>query len=80
MVFGKHFYKYYFRYFHTFIIGALALILVDLFQLEIPEIVGQIIDAIKDQSLSKDILLLFVERMLIVAVIVFIGACFEKRG
>ena len=51
MVFGKHFYKYYFRYFHTFILGALALVLVDLFQLEIPEIVGQIIDAIKEQRI-----------------------------
>ena len=73
MVFGKHFYKYYFRYFHTFILGALALVLVDLFQLEIPEIVGQIIDAIKEQTLSKELLLGFTERLLIVAVIVFVG-------
>ena len=73
MVFGKHFYKYYFRYFHTFIIGAIALVLVDLFQLEIPEIVGQIIDAIKDQTLSKDLLLSFVERLMYVAAIVFVG-------
>ena len=73
MVFGRHFYKYYFRYFHTFILGALALVLVDLFQLEIPEIVGQIIDAIKEQSLTKELLLTFMERMLIVAVFVFVG-------
>ena len=73
MVFGKHFYKYYFRYFHTFILGALALVLVDLFQLEIPEIVGQIIDAIKEQTLSKELLLGFTERLLIVAAIVFVG-------
>ena len=73
MVFGKHFFKYYFRYFHTFIIGALALVLVDLFQLEIPEIVGNIIDAIKDQTLHKELLLSFVERMLIIAAIVFVG-------
>ena len=73
MVFGKHFYKYYFRYFHTFILGALALVLVDLFQLEIPEIVGQIIDAIKEQTLSKELLLGFTERLLIVAAIVFAG-------
>lgn len=73
MVFGKHFYKYYFRYLHTFILGALALVLVDLFQLEIPEIVGQIIDAIKEQTLSKELLLGFTERLLIVAAIVFVG-------
>lgn len=73
MVFGKHFYKYYFRYFHTFILGALALVIVDLFQLEIPEIVGQIIDAIKDQTLSKEMLLAFTEQLLTVAVIVFVG-------
>ncbi len=73
MVFGKHFYKYYFRYFHTFLLGAIALVVVDLFQLDIPEIVGQIIDAIKDQTLTKDLLLDFVERLLIVAVIVFVG-------
>ena len=73
MVFGKHFYKYYFRYLHTFIFGALALVLVDLFQLEIPEIVGEIIDAIKEQTLSKELLLGFTERLLIVAAIVFAG-------
>ena len=66
MVFGKHFYKYYFRYLHTFILGALALVLVDLFQLEIPEIVGQIIDAIKEQNLSKELLLEYVSLVMVV--------------
>lgn len=73
MVFGRHFYKYYFRYFHTFLIGALALVLVDLFQLEIPEIVGQIIDAIKEETLTKELLLTFTEKLLVVAVVVFVG-------
>ncbi len=73
MVFGKHFFKYYFRYFHTFLLGALSLVIVDLFQLEIPEIVGLIIDAIKEQTLNKEMLLGFTEKMLFVAAIVFVG-------
>lgn len=73
MVIGKHFSKYYLRYLFTFLIGAASLVVVDLFQLEIPEVVGEIVDAIRDKTLTHELLLSFVTRLLIVASVVFAG-------
>ena len=73
MVIGKHFTKYYFKYFFPFLIGILALILVDYFQLEIPEIIGNIIDGIKNHTLTKEMILDYSLDMLVVALVVFIG-------
>ena len=73
MVIGKHFSKYYLRYLFTFLIGAASLVIVDLFQLEIPEVVGEIVDAIRDKTLTHELLLSFVARLLIVASVVFAG-------
>lgn len=73
MVIGKHFTKYYFKYGFLFIIGIIALILVDYFQLEIPEIIGDIIDGIRDNALTKEMILNYSIKMLGVAFIVFTG-------
>lgn len=73
MVIGKHFSKYYLRYLFTFLVGIIALVVVDLYQLEIPEVVGNIVDEIKNQTLSKTTLLDFTKTLLIVAVVVFVG-------
>ncbi len=73
MVIGKHFTKYYFKYGFLFIIGIIALILVDYFQLEIPEIIGDIIDGIRDNALTKEMILNYSIKMLGVAFIVFAG-------
>ncbi len=54
MLFGKYINKYYKKYFIFFLIGLLALVLVDYFQLEIPRICGLIIDGVKDGSLFTD--------------------------
>ncbi len=51
MITGKHVNKYYLKYIVYFIIGLIALILVDYFQLEIPKICGQILDGVEDGSL-----------------------------
>ncbi len=47
MIFGKFINKYYLKYIISFIIGTIALIVVDYSQLRLPEIVGELIDALK---------------------------------
>lgn len=73
MVIGKHFTKYYFKYGILFIIGIIALIVVDYFQLEIPEIIGNIVDGIREQNLTQEIIKEYAFRMLIIALFVFVG-------
>lgn len=73
MVFGKHYSKYYLKYWYTYILGIAALIFVDYMQLEIPDIVGQIIDGIQYHTLTQEILLGFVHSLGVVALCVFLG-------
>ncbi len=47
MIFGKHINKYYFKYAHMLIFGILALLFVDLLQLEIPELYRMVINGIE---------------------------------
>ena len=47
MIFGKHINKYYFKYAHMLLLGILALLLVDLLQLEIPELYRMVINGIE---------------------------------
>lgn len=44
MIFGKHINKYYFKYAHLLILGILALLFVDMLQLEIPELYRMVIN------------------------------------
>lgn len=46
MIFGKHINRYYLRYAPLLLLGAVALILVDYFQLIIPNLYGMLIDGI----------------------------------
>lgn len=73
MVIGKYFTKYYFKYWFMFLLGIAALIWVDFFQLEIPEMIGNIIDGIKEQTLTKDFILDCCIKMIGIALMVFIG-------
>lgn len=54
MLFGKHVNKYYLKYAVFFIIGIIALIAVDYFQLLIPGIYETIIDGLADGTLFND--------------------------
>ena len=45
MIFGKHINKYYLKFAHFFLLGIIALLVIDYVQLEIPEIIGAIINA-----------------------------------
>ena len=47
MIFGKHINKYYFKYAHMLILGILALLFVDLLQLEIPELYRMVINGLE---------------------------------
>ena len=46
MIFGKHIKRYYLRYLHLFLFGLLALIAVDVCQLEIPKLYNYLINGI----------------------------------
>lgn len=73
MLFNKYFSKFYVKYGLFFLIGVIALVVVDYFQLEIPDIVGEIVDGIQYKTLTKEILLDLAKKMLLVAFLVFSG-------
>lgn len=65
MIFGKHINKYYLKYSYMLLIGIVALVAVDYFQLEIPKLYGMLINGIntgfvtinkESIEFSKDIL------------------------
>ena len=48
MIFGKHINRYYFRYLHLLLGGIAALVLVDYFQLKIPELYNLIVNGMNE--------------------------------
>ena len=74
MLFGKYVNKYYLKYCYLFIIGIIALIAVDYYQLKIPEIYGSIIDGLSGKiEFNKETLLSFVKEMFIIMVVMISG-------
>lgn len=73
MLFNKYFAKYYLKYWICFLIGIIALVAVDFFQLEIPDVVGEVIDGLRYKTLTKDVLFSLSKKMFFVAFMVFIG-------
>ncbi|XMB85514.1 ABC transporter ATP-binding protein [Mycoplasmatota bacterium WC44] len=73
MVFGKTLNKYYLKYLHFFIIGIIALILVDWYQLEIPEVTRLVLDGLREGTLDKDGLLAIVKIIFMYAIIIVVG-------
>lgn len=57
MVFGKCLNKYYKKYFLQFLIGIVALTIVDLLQIRVPIIIGDITDRIVDGGVRQEFLL-----------------------
>ena len=75
MIFGKHINKYYLKYSWILLLGILALLAVDFFQLKIPELYGTIIDGfdpnVPDVTIDKKILSdLCLDMLVIIAVLV----------
>ena len=54
MLFGKYVNKFYKKYWYLFLIGVTCLVLVDYFQLLIPEIYGNIVNELKENTLFSD--------------------------
>ncbi|MBR5817295.1 MAG: hypothetical protein IKY62_01485, partial [Clostridia bacterium] len=54
MLFGKHLNKYYVRYLPMFIMGVVALLIVDYMQLVIPEIYRMVINGLIDGEVTVD--------------------------
>ena len=81
MIFGRHVNKFYRRYWYMILIGVLALVAVDFFQLEIPVIIGNIVNGLEkylDDSLDIEPLSITVLRNSILMIlgigfIIFIG-------
>jgi ATP-binding cassette subfamily B multidrug efflux pump len=73
MLFGKNVNQYYLRYALYFLIGILALVAVDIFQLEIPEIVGDVIDGIDENWLTKSILIEYMQQIAVIILVMFLG-------
>ena len=73
MLFGKHVNRYYLRYAHFFLLGIAALIFVDVFQLKIPDIIGDIIDNLHEKTLTSPDLVEYMKRLGLIALIMFLG-------
>ena len=81
MIFGKHINKFYLKYWYLIVIGIAMLILVDVVQLEIPNIVGNIVrglnrytnDKVQADYLTIEVLKDLVLRLPIIAGIMFCG-------
>ena len=76
MIFGKHINKYYLKYLWVLIIGIIALIAVDYFQLKIPEIYGEIIDGLDPTTsaiLTVDRIKELCLQMLVIVMIMVVG-------
>ena len=73
MLFGKHVNKYYLRYAHFFLLGIAALVFVDVFQLKIPDIIGDIIDNLHEKTLTSPSLVEYMKRLGLIALIMFLG-------
>lgn len=73
MIFGKHINGYYFKYLHFFIFGIAALIAVDFAQLEIPELIGNLIDMLETKTADMEYVEGFIIEMLKIMAIMFTG-------
>ena len=72
MLFGKYINKYYLRYALFFIIGIIALVTVDIAQLEVPELFGKLIDDIDNNTLTMETLTAIVKQMIVIILIMFV--------
>ena len=54
MIFGKHINRYYLKHLPALLLGVLALVMIDFFQLEIPKLYGMVINGINDGKVVID--------------------------
>lgn len=80
MLFGKSVNRYYFKYWYFFLMGIIALVVVDIAQLEIPNITGYIIDEITNKTLTHDYLLKNILELVGIIAIMFFGRFFWRMN
>lgn len=73
MLFGKHFFKYYLKYWIYFLSGILILITVDWFQLDIPKIIGELVDDLRLGSTDTKSMYRSIGRIAVLALGITIG-------
>ena len=73
VLFGININKYYFKYSIYIIIGIIALIFVDIYQLKMPEIIGAIVTNIENKSLTIELMNDYIKEMIVIVLIMFIG-------
>lgn len=78
MLFGKTVNRYYWRYWYFFLFGVIALVVVDIAQLEIPDISGMVIDQLTNQTLTKELLVGYCKDLILIIVIMFLGRFFWR--
>lgn len=78
MIFGKLVNKYYIKYWYMFILGFITLGLVDYFQLEIPQAVAKIIDAIDKGTLELPFLVTQIGYIALFGVVIIVGRFFWR--
>ncbi len=73
MIFSKVINKYYLKFAHLFILGIIALLVVDLAQLEVPLIIGELVDqleAFRNGNITRDEALFHVQDLVLTLVII----------
>lgn len=73
MIFGRHVNKFYRRYWYLLLFGMLAVVLVDIAQLEIPNNYGSLIDYLETKTLTIAILYTILFNILIVLALLLVG-------
>ena len=80
MIFGKHINKYYLQNWYLFLIGIIALIFVDIYQLEIPRQIGFLIDGLSSNTLDEQGIYRIVLTILGYAGIIILGRFVWRIG
>lgn len=73
MIFGRHINRYYLKYLHYFLIGLIALVVVDYLQLMIPEYAGEIIDLLEQEKMTREIITDYVIKISLLASVIVLG-------
>ena len=76
LLWGKHVRKYYLKYLIFFLIGVAALVTVDIFQLQIPEIIGGIVEKLSKEGtidVASQYFIQTIINVVVVAVVLFVG-------
>ena len=73
MIFGKHVNQFYLKYGFFFMLGIIALFVVDYAQLEIPNIMGFIIEKLQNSTLTQPELKVYITDMIKIALVIVFG-------